>query len=209
MVERPSSAFEVEVVLDYTSALGPNVTHMRGTLLVNSLDNLRAIGMYDRYLEVLPASHREVIPYTIAASWIPIDIAMLHYETCDAMGLSEDQLEKMGALMASRVAETFLAAIMRTTRNAGVESFWTALKQNHRLLERMYQGGAMAVLKTGPKDLILENMGLPIVASRYWRRVYVYYMKAIGDMFTKVTYVKLVRPRVAHPHSIAIACSWV
>jgi hypothetical protein len=209
MVERPSSAIEVEVVLDYTSPLGPNVTHMRGTLLANSLDSLRAISLYDRYLEMLPPSHREVIPYTIAASWIPIDIALIHYETCDAMGLSEAELEKMGEMMAARVAETFLSTVLRTTRNAGVDSFWTVLKQNNRLLERMYQGGGMAVLKTGPKDLILENTGLPVVTSRYWRRAYVYYMKAIGDMFTKVTYVKLVRPRVAHPHSVAIACSWV
>ncbi|MEY4515125.1 MAG: hypothetical protein RLZZ450_7247 [Pseudomonadota bacterium] len=209
MVERPSSAFEFEVILDYMSALGPNVTHMRGTLLVNSLDNLRALGLYDRYLGTLPASHQDVIPYTIAASWIPIDIALLHYETCDAMGLSEEQLAKMGTMMATRVAETFLATVLRTTRNAGVEAFWSVLKQNHRLLERMYQGGGMSVLKTGPKDLVLENTGLPVVASRYWRRVYVYYMQAIGNMFTKVTYVKLVRPRVSHPHSIAIACSWV
>lgn len=209
MVERPSSAFEVEVVLDYTSPLGPNVTHMRGTLLVNSLDNLRTLGLYDRYLSALPASHRDVIPYTIAATWIPIDIALMHYETCDALVLSEEQLEKMGAMMATRVAETFLATVLRTTRNAGVESFWTALSQNHRLLDRMYQGGGMAVLKTGPKDLVLENTGLPVVTSRYWRRVYVYYMKAISDMFTKVTYVKLVHPRVAHPHSVAVACSWV
>lgn len=209
MVQRPSSAFEVEVVLDYTSPLGPNVTHMRGTLLVNSLDNLRALGLYDRYLETLPPSHRDVIPYAIAASWIPIDIALLHYETCDAMGLSEGELGKMGELMATRVAETFLATVLRTTRQAGVESFWSVLKQNNRLLERMYQGGGMAVLKAGPKDLILENTGLPVVASRYWRRAYVYYMKAIGDMFTKVTYVRLVHPRVAHPHSIAVACSWV
>lgn len=209
MVERPSSVFEVEVVLDYMSPLGPNVTHMRGTLLVNSLDNLRALGLYDRYLDTLAPSHREVIPYTIAASWIPIDIALIHYETCDGMGLSEEELAKMGEMMATRVAETFLSTVLRTTRNAGVESFWAALRQNHRLLERMYQGGGMAVLKTGPKDFILENSGLPVVTSQYWRRVYVYYMKAISDMFTKVTYVKLVRPRVAHPHSIAIACSWV
>ena len=209
MVQRPSSVFEVEVVLDYVSPLGPNVTHMRGTLLVNSLDNLRTLGLYDRYLEALPPSHQEVIPYTIAASWIPIDIALIHYETCDAIGLSEEQLEKMGEMMATRVADTFLATVLRTTRNAGVESFWTALSQNHRLLERMYQGGGMAVLKTGPKDLILENTGLPVVTSRYWRQVYVYYMKAVSGLFTKVAYAKLVQPRVAHVHSIAVACSWV
>jgi hypothetical protein len=209
MVQRPSSAFDVEVVLDYTSPLGPVVTHMRGTLLVNSLDNLRALGLFERYAETLPEAHRGVIPYTLAASWIPIDMALAHYDTCDALGLSEEQLAKMGEMMASRVADTFLGTVLRTTRNAGVETLWSALGHNHRLLERMYKGGGMAVLKTGPKDLVLENTGLPIVTSRYWRRVYVYYMQAIGNMFTKITYVKLVRPRVSHPHSIAVAASWV
>jgi len=209
MAERRSGVFEVEVVLDFTSPCGLNTTHMRGTLLVNSLDNLRALGLYDRYLALLPASHRDVIPYAIAASWIPIDVALVHYETCDALGLDSAQLRQMGEMMAKRVAETFLATVLRASRNAGVEGIWTALKQNHRLLERMYQGGAMSVLKTGPKDMILENRGLPIVTSRYWRAAYLHYLSGVCSMFTKVGYVKLARPRVPHPHSIAIALSWV
>ena len=209
MAERPSTSFDVEVILDYTSPSGPNTTHMRGTLLVNSLDNLRALGLYERYLALLPKTHSDVIPYTIAASWIPIHVALAHYETCDALGLDDNQLRQMGKMMAKRVADTFLGTMLRATRDAGVAGLWTALKQNHRLLERMYQGGGMAVLKTGPKDLILENTGLPIVTSRYWRAVYVHYMNDICGMFTKVAYVQLARPRVPHPHSIAIAGSWV
>ena len=200
---------DVEVILDYTSPLGPDTTHMRGTLLVNSLDNLRALGLYDRNLALLPKTHRDVIPYTLAASWIPIDIALAHYETCEALGLDQHQLKQMGEMMAKRVADTFLGTVLRASRNAGVEGLWLALKQNHRLLGRMYQGGGMSVLKTGPKDLILENTGLPIVTCRYWRTVYVHYMNAIGGMFTKVTYVQLARPRLPHPHTIAIAGSWV
>jgi hypothetical protein len=209
MAERPSTIFDVEVILDYTSPFGSNATHMRGTMLVNSLDNLRALGLYERYLDKLPASHRDVIPFTIAASWIPIDIALVHYETCDALGLDDDQLRQLGEMMAKRVADTFLGTVLRASRNAGVEGIWSALKQNHRLLERMYQGGAMSVLRTGPKDFVLENRGLPIVTSRHWRAAYVHYMNAVSSMFTKVAYIKLARPQVPHPHSIAIACSWV
>jgi len=209
MAERPRGTFDVEVILDYTSPSGPNATHMRGTLLVNSLDNLRALGVYERYLELLPRSHSDVIPYTIAASWIPIELALVHYETCEGLGLDEVQLKQVGEMMAKRVADTFLNTVLRATRNAGVESIWLALSHNHRLLERMYQGGGMTILRTGPKDLIMENTGLPIVTSRYWRAAYVHYMNAICSMFTKVTYVKLARPRVPHPHSVAIAGSWV
>jgi len=209
MAERQSNIFDAEIIVDYTSPAGPEVTHMRGALLVNSLDNLKALGVYERYVELLPRAHREVIPYTLAASWIPIELAMAHYDTCDALTLDEPQLVRMGELMAARVADTYLGSALRISRNAGMESLWAAIKQNHRLLERMYQGGGMCVMKTGPKDLILENTGLPIVASRYWRTVYTHYMRAVGDMFTKVTYVRLVRPRVAHPRSIAISASWV
>lgn len=204
-----SRSFEAQVLLDYISPRGATVTHMRGTLLVNSIENLRAIGQYDRYVSLLPAAHREAILYAIAASWIPIELASLHYEACDQLLLDDTQFSRLGGLTAARLAETFLSSVLRATRTAGVDAMWFALKQNDRLWDRMYQGGGVCVIQTGPKDLVLENQGLPFVGSRYWRSVYIRYLHALGSMFSRVAFVKAVHPRVPHPHRIAIGGSWV
>ncbi len=197
------------VIVDHVSAHGPYVTHMRGTLLVNSVEHLRQLGVYERYLELLEASARDHVAYAIAASWIPIEIALAHYQACDALKLGERDCQTLGSMMAQRIADTFLGTVLRVTRRAGVESFWSLMSQNSRIWDRMYLGGGVTVIQTGPKDVIVENHGLPLVTSRHWRFAYEAYWKALGAIFTKVAFVKAVHPREAHPHRIALAGSWV
>jgi hypothetical protein len=198
-----------EVVLDYTSVAGPTATHMRGTLLVNSHESMRNLGLYDRYVAALPERHREPILYAIAASWIPMDVAFAHYETCERLDLADAHLEQLGKLMAARVADTFLSSAIRATRKAGIAGMWLALAQNDRLWDRMYQGGGVCVWKTGPKDLIHESHGLPLITLRYWRTAYLHYITAFTKLFTNVAYLKPVRASSTDPHRIAIAISWV
>lgn len=198
-----------EIVVDHISADGPTATHMRGIMLVSSLQNLREAGFYDRYMENLPPMHREPIAYTIAASWVPIDLMLAHYQACDRMQLDQSQIRVLGKLMADKAADSFLSVALRTLRDAGVETIWRLLAQQDRIWDRMYRGGGVTVLRTGPKDVLFENHGLPLVQSRYFRKAHVEYMRAVSSMFTKVVFTKEVRPREPHPHRIAIAGSWV
>lgn len=198
-----------QVVVEHTSSAGPVVTHVRGTLIAGSRDNLRDIGVYDQYVEELPSSLRERLLYAIPTSWVPIEDALAHYNTCELLKLDSTQIARLGELTASRVIDTFLGKALRMAQNAGADSFWLLIKQNDRIYDRMYQGGGVRVLKTGPKDLIVENHGMPLAECRYWRMAYVAYMEALGRAFAKVSFIKLVRPSVNDPHRIAVAGSWV
>jgi len=198
-----------EVIVEHVSSLGPTATHMRGTLLVNSHENLRTLGLFEAYTAALSPRHREPIMYAIAASWIPMEVALAHYEACDSLALDPAQFAKLGELMAMRVTDTFLSSALRTTRNAGIESVWLALQHNDRLWDRMYMGGGVTVVRTGPKDLLHETHGLPLVTSRYWRSAYVHYVTAFTNLFTRASYVKAVRASAPDPHRIAVAISFV
>jgi hypothetical protein len=208
MSSRASMA-EPEIVVDHLSTHGPTVTHMRGTMLVNSRENLRELGLFERYVTKLPEAACEQLQQVLATNWVPVELALAHYLALDELMLDPQQIAEMGARSAERVKDTFMGAALRIARDAGADTYWMLLKQNPRIFDRMYQGGRVLVLQTGPKDVILENHGLPMASSRFFRGAYLAYMEAIGRAFAKVSFIKLVRPRNAHPHSIAVAGSWV
>jgi hypothetical protein len=197
------------LVVDYLSSHGPEVSQIRGILLVKSLENLRAAGLFERYAAQLSPSSREQMESTIASSWIPIDVADEHYAACDRLNLTDAEIERLGQLMAGSLSSTLMSALLKTTRHAGLEGMWTAMKQTDRLWDRMYMGGGVTVIKTGPKDLILENHGISLAKSRHWRNGFRAYWLALGKLVTNVVYITPVRPRQPHPHRVAIAGSWV
>jgi hypothetical protein len=198
-----------EIVVDHVSPHGPNVTHMRGIVLTKSMENLVRAGLKDRYLRELDPELHEPMRFVIASSWVPIDLARAHYDACDRMRLGDRTTEELGELMAASMGGTLFASLLRATRSAGMESLWTVLKQNDRLWDRMYQGGGVTVIKHGPKDLTLENHGISLAESRHFRAAYRAYWVALGRLFAKAAYVKMVAPREPHPHRIALSGSWV
>ena len=198
-----------KVLLEHVSRHGPVVSHIRGIVLVKSMENLRRTGLFERYQRELPSSLRERLEFTIAPSWVPIEVGEEHYAACDRMLLTEGEISELGALMASSMSDTLLSTLVKVTRRAGIESMWSALKQNDRIWDRMYQGGSVTILQTGPKDLIMENRGISLARSRYWRSALRAYWLALGKLMTKVVYVKQVPPRQMHAHSVAFEGSWV
>lgn len=55
-----------EILLDHESTHGPKVTHLRGLLLMNALDNLRGWGVYEKYLQLITPEYRSLLQSTIA-----------------------------------------------------------------------------------------------------------------------------------------------
>lgn len=197
------------IVVDHQSSHGPAVTHIRGILLVKSLENLRKAELYERYVQALDPAQREQVLGAMATSWVPVEAAEMHYAACDRLALDEPMIDRLGALMAESMNATVMSSLLKATRQAGVESMWSALKQCDRLWDRMYMGGKTVVLKLGPKDLVVEHYGIPLAKSRHFRAGLRAYWLALGQMMTKVTYVKIVRPRLPDPNGIALAGSWV
>lgn len=86
------------VVLDFPlpRARVPVCTAVRSTLLGASVLTLRRLGLFDRYIEHLPARHHPPILYGVAGQWLPIALGAAHYTACAAMGLAPEEVAAVG-----------------------------------------------------------------------------------------------------------------
>lgn len=197
------------IVVDYRSPDGPTVTHIRGMLLSNSLSSLRALNLEERYLDVLPASARTELNGIIASSWVEIEVAMMHFQVFERFEVPDEKIEELGRPLAGRITDTWLGAVVRGARNSGVEAMGSILKQNDRSFARMYKGGRTVVTEFGPKEMMIEDNGNPLLSVRPFRAGYLGFMKGLTALFTKSAFVKTVPMQTPHPHGTATRFSWV
>lgn len=200
---------ESPILVDHMSSHGTKVTHVRGILLVKSLENMRQAGFYERYKSIGGTALRERVESILASSWAPIELCEQHYDVCDRMQLSDPEVERLGESMGQGIGSTTMALLLKSTRRAGVESNWSALKQCDRFWDRSYLGGGVTLLKVGPKDSIMEYHGIPLAKSRYWRTGARAFWLGIAQLTARSAYVRLARPRSPSPDRIAFAGSWV
>jgi hypothetical protein len=209
-----SRAAAGRVLLHHTSAHGPTVTHVRGILLANAQQNMKDFGMYQHYLELLPPTARGHLEGLIAASWIDIELALIHYMTVEQVAIQRnvDQssaVEQVAARLADRISRTFLASAAKAARDAGIEAFLFVMKNNNRVWDRIYMGGSTAVLHCGPKEIIIEDHGLPLLSCAAFRLGYHAYLKAMASLLCKAAFIRPARAQQPHPHTIATRVSWV
>jgi hypothetical protein len=198
-----------ELVVDYVSRDGAEVTMWRGSLLASSLQSLKEASLFDAYCARLPAARRDELLYALVSSWLPVELAHIHNAACDGLKLSDRELYKHGEMICNQLSGTLYAAIFRASRRIGVIDPWQLLLPSDRLFQRLYIGGSWSVLKLGPKDVVLEVRGLPMLTSRFYRACHHAYLKALAALTGKGVHMNPVRPRDPHPHSAATALSWV
>jgi hypothetical protein len=197
-----------EPIVDHRSAAGARVVHVRGALLVSSLQALREFGYFESYSANLPAEQREAILFCVANSWLPLELAMTHYGACDAMGLSDNELESVGAAVSQRIMGTFLGTMLRSGRSMGATpSPWIPLRQYGRICDRLLEGGHHRVTEVGPKDALVETSGVPMFRYRYFRTATLGIMRGAAGMFAKTCFAKELRS--AEPERIQVSLRWV
>jgi hypothetical protein len=143
------------------------VSRVRGKLLVSSFATIKGIGRLDAYRKAAP---RETLAYfenAGAAEWAPLDIALGHYLALDRLELTPREQMSIGEEVARRVQISLLGTLARLSTNAGVTP-WTALSQFQKLWDRVFDAGDVQVIKTGPKDAIVEAYANPVFASRFF-----------------------------------------
>lgn len=204
-----STSNSPEVLLDYMSAESPTITHVRGIMVVNAMSNLRGYGVYDEYARRMPASKMEELSGAIASSWIPVELLLEHYKLAATLDVPDDAITKMGEILAQRISDTFFGLSLRAAKSAGMNGTEFFLSKNDRIFQRMYRGGGCTVLKHGPKDLVLEDHGNPLVEFPLFRVGYQAYMNKLTKILSKAAFVKQVKPREPHPWRLATRFSWV
>jgi len=186
----------------------PDATHMRSTWLTASQATLRERGLGPRYEAALDRAHRDTVLSVVAGVWIPMAAARAHYLACDALDLPEDDLLEIGAAATRRANATNVAFIVRLAQGAGVTP-WTMLAQTQRLWSRTFDGGgAVGVLRQGPKEACVRIIGYPLADIRYNRVTMRGIVSGFVAMFCERLYVREI-PAYNDGRSQGLRLSWV
>jgi len=146
----------------------PPAKCVRSTLIVSSLRAIRQRQRIEEYVRLLEAPWHELPSLAIAGVWLPLEAGLAHYHACDALGFTLAEQHDIGHEVGDRIHGTFLGTMIRGAKNVGVTP-WIALTQVQRLYARLFQGGAVCVIRAGPKDARMEMVGNPCVRIPYFR----------------------------------------
>lgn len=183
--------------------------NVRGTLIASSLQTLRELGYFDRYVTLLPARFKEAVLFGIASSWLPLEVAEAHYKACDDLELGEAEVLAMGEAVSKRIMGTFLGTLLRTGRNFGAAPTpWLVLCQYHRVCERILDGGKFMVIELGPKDAIVQTQGLPLFRFRYFRTATLGMFRGGVGVFAKTCFAREL-PERSSQDALGVSLRWV
>lgn len=164
---RADQAEEILVPFPATRDRIPSASDVRNTLIASSQRALRERGRFEDYMRVLKEPWRE-LNFAVAGVWLPLEAALAHYRACDALGFTVAEQHEMGHDVGVRIHGTFLGTLIRGAKNAGVTP-WIPLAHAHKLYDRLFNGGAVSVIRAGPKDARMEMVGNPCVGIPYFR----------------------------------------
>jgi len=185
----------------------PVATEFRSTWLSSSIRSLREHGYYDAYLKELPPPLHATMASLVAGVWIPVSVAIAHYEACDRLGIAYVDQLVLGREASTRAQSTVLSTALRLTKQAGVTP-WTVIAQIQRLWDRMFRGGGVAAWKLGPKEARVEFVGCPIARVPYFRVGLQGVLLGVGEMFCERMYLQEI-PALCTRSTLAFRGAWV
>jgi hypothetical protein len=177
-----------EVIVPLPARFEP-VRHIRSTLLMSSYASIRDAGYDDAYRAALPTQHHAAIFEALAGTWIPIEIAVAHYDACGALGLSHDAQLALGRVAGEKIHGTILGTAVRMAREAGVTP-WTLIPHVQRFWTRAFDGGALLVEKRGPKEAHFEVHKAAHAECFYWRAAFCGLAVGIIELFCRKAYMQ-------------------
>jgi hypothetical protein len=199
------AAADSEVVVDYKSPESALITHIRSTLIASSIQTLRERCLLERYLGCRPKHQHELLLAPQAPSWIPVEVAEIHYQSCERMELASDELNALWEAVIRNVTHTMLAQFVRSGRAIGGTP-WHSLAQSERLFSRLKRGGTIRVTRRGPKEALIESSGCTLYRIRYFASAYTALLRAAALMFAKTAYARqLTAPDLEH----RVVLAWV
>jgi hypothetical protein len=158
---------------------------IRTTMLAESLANVRASGHYDAYLEELGPEHAVSLPISIIApGWLPIEVAFCHYWALDRL----TTLSKKDALVQGASFPSHIKPLALLARSVGATP-WAALARLQGGYESAFRGGGgTRVTKVGPKEALVEIIGVPLAEVPYFRTAFRGFLVGAGQMFCNRLY---------------------
>jgi len=155
---------------------------------MSSYASVRDAGYDEAYRAALPARYHAAILESVAATWIPIETAVAHYEACGALGMSLDTQLALGRVAGEKIHGTILGTAVRMARETGVTP-WAVLSQFQRFWNRAFDGGGIRVTKLGPKDARLEVHRAAHADCAYWRVALCGLSMGVVELFARKAYM--------------------
>jgi hypothetical protein len=183
--------------------------NVRGSLIASSLQTLRELGHYDRYLALLPTGYRDTVLFALASSWLPIEAAacaLPGLRRAEAGGRAADRHRRSGGQAHHGYVPGDPAA--QRAQPGCCPDALAALTQYHRVCERIIDGGTFMVIEVGPKDAIVQTRGLPLFEYRYFRTATLGMFRGGVGVFAKTCYAREL-PERSTRDSMAVSVRWV
>jgi hypothetical protein len=144
------------------------VTHVRGSLLSASRDQLRVAGRYEDYERHLTPQARGDLANALVTAWVPVSLAHEHFGAIDRLGLSDGDVGAMTEEVSKRLNGPFMQTMSSTLRTSGITP-WDIFPFYDKVWRRLFVGGALGVAKIGPKDARVLIAGHTLLRHRYHR----------------------------------------
>lgn len=180
------------------------VTHVRGSLLVASREQLRAGGFFEAYAAALAPAQREALGEVIAASWIAIGLAHAHFEAIDSLGVDPAAVERNTRAVANKLNGVFLATAVRV---AGVTP-WSGARILPAAWKRVFRGGAIGLQRVGPKEGTVVASGNPLMKHRYHRSGFRVHVQRGLELFSRRSFVRELSYE-SDWHELSLRLQWV
>ena len=202
----PESLDRGQILIPHDKEFMP-LTAVRNTVIQASLVELREAGYYERYVQHIDPASLQELTSNLAPSWVPIDLADAHYQACDAMTLTGEELHRIGQAVGVRVRQTSIVVADKRTSSAPVD-VWTIVDQLHRVWKRVYQGGSVQIVKLGPRDELIEIRGNSLYRHSYFRFASLAAVTAAHEAVgARIVFNRILRYD-AQTHEIVYHLSW-
>lgn len=162
---RPAGSEAREILVPHSAEIRP-VTAVKFLLMQSSIGQLQQVGFFARYAEIIDPKVLERIRSGLASEWAPVALAEAHYQACDSMGLSDEELRSLGQRVGDRLQETSLVWAAKGRPTVDV---FEASKALIRMWPRHYQGGSVQAVKLGPNNLLYELCSFRLNRFRHYR----------------------------------------
>lgn len=184
----------------------PLASQFRSTWLTSSLKAIKAHQRMPDYLAQLPTAYHETIANSVAGAWLPIAVALAHYDACDQLAFAPLEIFVIGREVNTAAQASVLGTLTKLASGAGATP-WTAISQFQRLWDRVWVGGGVGAFKLGPKEARVEIVGWPCARSTYIRHAMRGVLGGMLDLFCTKAYVAEL-PRYCTPNTLGYRCAW-
>jgi hypothetical protein len=195
-----------EVLLPFPAACRERVlpvTRVRGTWIASVVRALRATPHFDAYVAELDPATRAAVMGAMAGDWLDVAVLMAHYQACDRLSLSGEEIARIARESLQHAQGSVLAVTARA-----VASPWMLFGQLQRFWDRLFMGGGTAVFKLGPKEARVEVVGFPGCSSRYCRIATRSIAQTAFEAISQRAFVTEL-PRRGSSTSMAMRVAWV